>query len=223
VVIDVLRASTTIVTALQAGAAAIHVFGDVEQLFATSERFPAPERIRGGERGGQKLAEFDLGNSPLDYTQTQVANRQVFLTTTNGTRCLEAVQNAAQVLVGALINRQAVAEYLIHTQPQQVWLVGSGWEGAYSLEDTVCAGAIAEAIVTQTQTALGDIAGNDELVAAVSLYRQWQEQLLALLKISSHGQRLLRLNAQDDLAYCAKLDLVDLLPRQKEPGVLVAR
>jgi 2-phosphosulfolactate phosphatase len=221
VVIDVLRATSTIVAVLNAGAEAVQVFSNIELLLQTSEQFPPEQRLRAGERGGKQVEGCEKGNSPLEYTPEDVKGRRLFMSTTNGTRCLESVQIAGTVLGAALTNRQAVVQYLIAQQPSTVWLVGSGWEGDYALEDTVCAGAIADGILTQTDQNLKELAGNDELVGAVSLYRQWQSELLELLSLSSHGQRLLGLQRTEDLAYCAKLDTFATLPIQREPGVLV--
>ncbi len=223
VAIDVLRATTTIATALNSGAEAIQVFSDIDDLFAVSEAFPEETRLRAGERGGRKVPNCDLGNSPLDCTPERVKGKRLFLSTTNGTRCLEGIQKSATVIVAALVNRQAVVDYLLRKKPGKVWLVGSGWQGDYSLEDTICAGAIADGILEQSKISLSKLAGNDELIAAVALYRQWKDQLQELMALSSHGQRLLRLRGQKDIAYCCELDLIDILPIQKEKGVLIVR
>lgn len=219
VVIDVLRATTTIATALEAGAQAIQAFSDFNQLMEVSANWLPEKRLRGGERGGKKLEGCDLGNSPLDCIPKTVQGRRLFITTTNGTRALQRVANAPIVITGAMINRQAVVNYLIEQQPEIVWLVGSGWQGAYSLEDTVCAGAIIQSLVDLGQS-LDALAGNDEVIAALALYNQWQNRLLEMFHLASHGKRLLRLGNDDDLAYCAQVDILDVLPMQKEPGVL---
>ena len=112
-------------------------------------------------------------------------------------------------------------DYLLRQQPETVWMVGSGWEGSYSLEDTVCAGAIIDAVMQATGQSFEELAGNDEVVASVSLYQQWQQRLLDLLKLASHGQRLLRLGNIEDLEYCAQLDILKVLPTQREIGILV--
>ena len=219
VVIDVLRATTTIATALNAGAEAVQVFSDLQQLMQQSEDWPAEKRLRAGERGGAKVSGCDLGNSPLDCTPATVKGKRLFLSTTNGTRALQRVEKAATVITAAQINRRAAAAYLLEQQPETVWLLGSGWEGGYSLEDTVCAGAIAHWLQQADSKAF--TIGNDEAIAAISLYQQWQDNLLGLFHASSHGQRLLRLNCDEDLKYCAQTDSLDILPMQKERGLLV--
>jgi len=220
IAIDVLRATSTMAAALNAGAIAIHVFSDLDLLRQASEQYPADQRLLAGERGGAMVEGFDLGNSPLDHTAERSHGRHIFMSTTNGTRCLSRIQKAPVVITAALTTRQAVVDFLVKHHPERVWLVGSGWEGTYSLEDTVCAGAIAHQLAVHQGTNLKDIAGNDATFAAVSLYQQWQDSLIDLMQCASHGQRLLRLHQDDDLKYCAQVDVLNLVPIQTEPGVL---
>jgi 2-phosphosulfolactate phosphatase len=218
VVIDVLRATTTIATALNAGAEAVQTFSDLKTLMQVSDTWQPEKRLRAGERGGAKVEGCDLGNSPLDCTPDLMGGRRLFISTTNGTRALQRVEEAPIVITAAMINRQAAVNYLLDKQPDTVWIVGSGWEGGYSLEDTACAGAIAHAL--QTQSNQMEI-GNDEVIASIALYSQWQNDLLGMFHSCSHGQRLLRLHCQEDLKYCANIDSLDVLPIQKEPSILV--
>jgi 2-phosphosulfolactate phosphatase len=97
-----------------------------------------------------------------------------------------------------------------------VWIVGSGWEGSYSLEDTTCAGAIAFNLEDEADF------GNDEAIAAATLYKAWKGEVEDLFYQASHGKRLLNLNGAEDIAYCAKIDVVDVLPKQSSAGLLVA-
>ncbi len=221
VVIDVLRATTTIATALNSGAEAVQAFSDIDTLMQQSESWSSDKRLRAGERGGEKVPGFDLGNSPLDCVPQVVADKRLFLTTTNGTRALQRVALAPTVITASQVNRQAVVNYLLQNSPKSVWLVGSGWQGSYSVEDTACAGAIADAMIKQSKMSLEAIAGNDEVIGAYSLYAQWKDDLLGMFHHCSHGQRLLRLNCDEDLEYCAKTDILDIVPMQQEPGVLV--
>lgn len=221
IAIDVLRATTTIATALNAGAEAIQVFSDMEKLMQVSEKWPADKRLRAGERGGAMVQGCDLGNSPLDCTPERVQGRRLFISTTNGTRALQRVQDSSTVLAAALVNRQAVVNYVLAQQPETLWLVGSGWEGSYSLEDTVCAGAIAHSLLEQVNGSLDELAGNDEVIGAIALYSQWKDQLLEMFHHASHGKRLLGLVCHEDLKYCSQTDVLDVLPIQREPGVLV--
>ena len=221
IAVDVLRATTTMATVLASGGEAVQVFSDLEKLTQVSKQWPAERRLRAGERGGAKVPGFDMGNSPLDCTPERVQGRRLFISTTNGTRALQQVQDARVVLTGAFVNRASVVNYLLAQQPETVWIVGSGWEGSFSLEDTACAGAIAHSLLQQTNLPLEELAGNDEVIAAIALYSQWQDKLLELLHKASHGKRLLRLNCQEDLKYCAQTDILEVLPIQREPGVLI--
>jgi 2-phosphosulfolactate phosphatase len=112
-------------------------------------------------------------------------------------------------------------QHLLQHQPETVWIVGSGWEGSFSLEDTVCAGAIAHQLQTKLGCSLEELAENDEVVGAIALYQQWQDNLLDLMHHASHGKRLLRLGCDEDLKYCSQTDVLDVLPMQREPGVLI--
>jgi len=208
-------------TVLAAGGEAVQVFSDLDQLMQVSEKWPAEKRLRAGERGGAKVAGFDLGNSPLDCTPEQVQGRRLFISTTNGTRALQRVQAATTVLAAAFVNRAAVVQYVLAKQPETLWIVGSGWEGSFSLEDTACAGAIAHSLLQQTSLPLEDLASNDEVIGAIALYSQWEDRLLELFYQASHGKRLLRLDGHADLKYCAQTDILDVIPIQREPGVLV--
>lgn len=223
IAVDVLRATSTIATVLAAGGEAVQVFSDLDKLMEVSEQWPVEKRLRAGERGGAKVAGFELGNSPLDCTPELVEGRRLFISTTNGTRALQRVQHSPAVLAAALINRAAIVQYLLEKQPETVWIVGSGWEGSFSLEDTVCAGAIAHSLAEKSHVSPDELAGNDELISAIALYSQWQDNLLGLLHHASHGKRLLRLECYEDLKYCSQTDILDILPIQQEIGVLKSK
>lgn len=214
IAVDILRATTTISTALAAGAEAVQVFSDLDQLIKTSASHPEALRLRSAERGGKTVEGFDLGNSPFDYTTERVKGKRIFMSTTNGTRALQCIQSSPVVLAAAMINLGTVLNYLRQTQPKTVWIVASGWEGSYSLEDTACAGAIAAGLEWEF--------GNDEAISAKCLYQQWSDRLGELFRHASHGQRLLRLGGDLDIDYCAAIDKVQVLPMQISQGVLAA-
>ena len=224
VVIDVLRATTTIAWSLQNGAEAIEAFADLESLETAAAAWPAQQRLRAGERGGQRVAGYDLGNSPLAVTPDVVAGKRIFMSTTNGTRSLAAVREVPLLLTACLPNRTAVARRLIERDAQQVWIVGSGWEGDYSLEDSLAAGALAAALAELAQAAQLDLGyGNDEMVAALALWQQWSQDPEGCLRTASHGQRLIGLGDHDaDFACCAAVDSLEIVPMQAEAGVLRA-
>ena len=218
VVIDVLRATTTIAWALQNGAEAVQAFADLDELRSQSDQWPQASRLLLGERGGCMLEGFDLGNSPVAVTPELVQGKRLFMSTTNGTRALQRVRDVACVVTAALPNRRAVAERLLANKHRWILILGSGWEGAYSLEDSLAAGAIADLLVKA-----GASVGNDELQAALSLWRQWQHDPESCLRSASHGQRLMRIGDHDaDFRCCAGVDQISVVPTQDEPGVLRA-
>ena len=224
VVIDVLRATTTIAWSLQNGAEAIEAFANLEELEAAAAAWPAQQRLRAGERGGQRVAGYDLGNSPLAVTPELVGGKRIFMSTTNGTRSLAAVKSVPLLLTACLPNRTAVALRLLDQKCSRVWIVGSGWEGDYSLEDSLAAGAVASAAIEMAVAPhIGVSFGNDEMLAALALWQQWHLDTETCLRTASHGQRLINLGDHDaDFACCAAVDSLQLVPFQAEPGVLKA-
>ncbi len=224
VVIDVLRATTTIAWSLQNGAEAVQAFADLDSLEAAAAAWPAEKRLRAGERGGKRVEGYDLGNSPLAVTPKLVGGKRIFMSTTNGTRSLAAVQAVPLLLTACLPNRSAVARRLVESGAERVWIVGSGWEGDYSLEDSLAAGAVASAAMERAVAPhVGVRCGNDEMLAALALWQQWRHDTETCLRAASHGQRLMGLgNHDEDFACCAAVDTLTLVPRQGEPGVLRA-
>lgn len=224
VVIDVLRATTTIAWSLQNGAEAIEAFADLAALDAAANAWPAAQRLRAGERGGQRVEGYDLGNSPLAVTPELVGGKRIFMSTTNGTRSLAAVREVPLLLTACLPNRTAVARRLLECDCQRVWIVGSGWEGDYSLEDSLAAGAVASAALEMAVAPhIGVRFGNDEMLAALALWQQWHHDTETALRSASHGQRLIGIGNHDaDFACCAAVDSLQLVPFQAEPGVLKA-
>jgi 2-phosphosulfolactate phosphatase len=221
VVIDVLRATTTIAWALNNGAEAVETFADLDILRQKAAQWPESSRLLLGERGGKRLDGFDLGNSPVAVLPELVTGKRLFMSTTNGTRSLERVREARRLYTLALPNRRAVAEQLLRDQPAQLWIVGSGWEGAYSLEDSLAAGALADLLLDADPNSARVV--NDELTAAVALWKQWKHDPEGCIRKASHGQRLIGLGDHDaDFSCCAELDQLSVVPVQVEPGVFCA-
>jgi len=221
VVIDVLRATTTISWALKNGADSIQVFADLDLLKTSAKKWPADKRLLLGERGGKKIDSFDLGNSPLSVTEETVLGKRLFMSTTNGTRSLEKVQNAKHLFAMGLPNRKAVAEKIISLNFENLLILGSGWEGSYSLEDSLAAGALASYLKTNCNSEVN--IANDELQAALALWYFWENNILQCLKTATHGKRLTSLgDYEDDLKCCSELDCLDIVPTQFERGVIRA-
>ncbi len=221
VVIDVLRATTTISWALKNGADSIQVFADLDLLKESAIKWQADERLLLGERGGKKIEGFDLGNSPLSVTKKVVNGKRLFMSTTNGTKSLQKVQNANYLFAMGLPNRKAVAEKIISLKRENLLILGSGWEGSYSLEDSLAAGALAAYLQQNCDFEINIL--NDELQAALALWDFWKNDILKCLKTATHGKRLTSLgDYEDDFKCCAGLDCLDIVPAQVERGVIRA-
>ena len=219
VVIDVLRATTTIACALNNGAEAVQTFSDINELKKKSSQWPAASRILLGERGGEKINGFDLGNSPNDVTSNVVRGKRLFMSTTNGTRSLSRLKNAEILYAMSLINRSAVGDRLLLDKPGEVFILGSVWEGSYALEDSLAAGSLASYLLEKEPESIQVI--NDELNAALALWDFWKDDLVGCLRKATHGKRLEGLgNHDDDFACCSALDKMSVVPIQKELGVL---
>ncbi len=219
VVIDVLRATTTIACALNNGAESVETFADIDLLKKKSASWPSSKRLLLGERGGKKLEGFDLGNSPIDVSNDFVKDKRIFMSTTNGTRSFARVRDFNTLYAMSLVNRQAVGEKILIDNPGEVLILGSGWEGSYSLEDSLAAGALASFLLESRLDLVQVI--NDELNAAIALWTFWKRDLIGCLRKSTHGQRLQRLgNHDEDFLCCSELDTIGTVPIQREKGIL---
>ncbi|MCE2393725.1 2-phosphosulfolactate phosphatase [Candidatus Poribacteria bacterium] len=210
VVADILRATTTITFAVANGATAITPVLTPEDAFRLAADLP--NTLIGGERGGMKVEGFDLGNSPREYTQAVVSNRQIVLTTTNGTRTLQACRAAERVLVGSFFNLSAIVDQLAQVEGELV-LACSGREGGFCMEDTVFAGACV--------AALEKIQLTDAAETAKILYQTHREDLFGMLRNCYHGQRLASIGLGEDLEFCAQIDLVDIVPHLIDGRIIV--
>ena len=150
IVVDLLRASTTICTALAAGAECVMPFATIEETLAAAERYGRENVLLGGERHGKLIPGFDLGNSPTEYTPDRVRRRRILFTTTNGARALDYARHARRVLVGAAANRTAVATAV--GRKANVAILCAGTDGVIAREDRLAGGAIIEAILYATGT-----------------------------------------------------------------------
>jgi 2-phosphosulfolactate phosphatase len=205
VVFDVLRATSTLLTALANGARRVcPVFTLDEALRLKRDRLPGA--LLGGERGGLRIEGFDLGNSPREYTAEIVAGRDIISTTTNGTIALRACAGARQIHAGALLNLDALAEHLRAAPPERLVLVCAGSGEAFSLEDALAAGALIDRLCGDDPAAGGD-AGQ----TVRALYEQRRDDLPAALRASSNGGRLLEIGLGADVDWCAQVSPLDWL------------
>ena len=203
------------------GADSIQVFSDLELLKKTAKKWDGNKRLMLAERGGKTIDGFDLGNSPLSVTKETVQDKRLFMSTTNGTKSLKKVQNVENLFAMSLPNRKAVAERIISLNKKNVLILGSGWEGSYSLEDSLAAGALASYIKEKFNSEVN--ISNDELQASLALWNSWKNDILECLKTATHGKRLKSIgDYEDDFKCCSELDCLDIVPTQVERGVIRA-
>jgi len=206
---------------LKNGADSIQVFSDLNLLKDTAKKWDADKRLMLAERGGKTIDGFDLGNSPLSVTKETVQGKRLFMSTTNGTKSLKKVQNVEYLFAMALPNRKAVAKRIISLNKKNVLILGSGWEGSYSLEDSLAAGALASYIKENSNSEVN--ISNDELQASLALWNFWKKNILRCLRTATHGKRLTSLgDYEDDFKCCSELDCLDIVPTQVERGVIRA-
>ncbi|MEM9297856.1 MAG: 2-phosphosulfolactate phosphatase [Bacteroidota bacterium] len=209
VIVDILRATSCMVSGLAFGIDHIIPFSNLEG----SQAMKAEGYLIAGERGGEKVEGFDLGNSPFDYMDGKVVGKKVATTTTNGTVAIEKSRAALNVIIGAFLNITAVVNYL-KQRDESVIVFCAGWKGKVNLEDSLFAGALVERL----QNDFANECDSPLLVQAA--YQSMKHDLVGFVKNSSHAKRLNRLNVHKDIEYCMKLDVFDLVPILKE-GKLV--
>jgi 2-phosphosulfolactate phosphatase len=209
VVVDVIRATTTIIHALAAGCVSVRPCLEIEEAHRLAHSLPPGSTLLGGERLGERIPGFDLGNSPGEYTSAVCRGKTLIITTTNGTRAVQHAAAADRVLIGAFVNLSAVARALrLDSRPIHVLCAGS--DGEIDLEDTLFAGALVDV--------LSDFALNDSAKIARDVYRQRQHDLLASLGQSKGGDGIVRLGYDDDIQSAAQVDVFTLVPElQRNP------
>lgn len=193
VVLDVLRATSAICTAMEYGVGQIIPVATLEE----ARSFKEQGHIVAAERGGQIVEGFDMGNSPYSYMDPDLKGKTVVLTTTNGTKAINMAKDKSTVVVGALNNLDALCAWLID-QERDVLVLGSGWKDKFNLEDTICGGAIADLCLDSGKF----YADEDSTVAAKFLFRSSRDNMFSFLKASSHRRRLRKLNLNEDVKYC---------------------
>lgn len=210
VVIDVLRASTTIAVALANGARTVIPFDSADEAVTRSKSLARGDYKLAGERKNLMIPGFDLGNSPREYTREAVEGKTILFTTTNGTSALIAVQPAREVLVGAFVNFTAVSAMMraAARARSDLAIVAAGSDRHFSLEDAVCAGRFVRTI----RRGLTDVTLNDGAQATVQLERRYANDLPRLFAEASHGRALIDMGFAEDLAVCAQLDGYPVVP-----------
>ncbi|MBB5635854.1 2-phosphosulfolactate phosphatase [Pedobacter cryoconitis] len=202
VVIDILRATSSMVYGIDNGAQAIIPVAQVEECMSYADK----GYLLAAERNGEIVEGFDFGNSPFSYTAEKVAGKTIVLTTTNGTKALHlARKRASRVVIGSFLNLGALCEWL-KTQEKDVLLLCAGWKDQFNLEDTIFAGAVV------SELRQGFTHYDDASVAAEDLYLLAKDDLRAYIHKSSHSHRMVALNIEEDVKFCLQTNICQTIP-----------
>ena len=202
VVIDVLRASSTIITALSNGAEEVIPTANIKAARKKQEQIR--NSLVAGERNGVKIEDFDLGNSPLNYDQEKIAGKRIILTTTNGTKCFNHLGSAQEVIIASLLNITAVTDYL--GAKEEILLCCAGNHGDFAIDDVITAGKIIVELKKQYEVDM-----TDKCEVAEQLYLYNQSNLLQALLNSESGGNLIKLGYKEDIEYIAT-ERKDIVP-----------
>ncbi|MGK7393106.1 MAG: 2-phosphosulfolactate phosphatase [Candidatus Cyclobacteriaceae bacterium M3_2C_046] len=211
VMVDVLRASSCMVTGLSHGIARFKPVITPEECYNYRQK----DFLLAGERGGEKLPGFDLGNSPFEYMKIDWRGRAVAMTTTNGTRALQEASKAARILIGSFLNFSSLKSYLLN-QPTDLVVLCAGWEGHLSLEDFLFAGLLAEKLTDAYQ--LGDAA-----FLAQKFFQSCSTDFVSFLAQSNHVLRLKKLGFEKDIDFCLTLDQFQVIPEMKNGFIVTLK
>lgn len=213
VVIDVLRATSVIITALSNGCKEVIPAREVDDALdiVGNER---EKYILGGERSALKIQGFDFSNSPLDYTKENVEGRTLVMTTSNGTRAIKNSEDAEHIFIAAMINAKAVAQKLAELNKDVVF-VNAGTQGEFSIDDFITSGYIIEVLKGLTNVELTDISTTSNYI-----YKNNQD-ILSFVKYATHYNRIKELGLEEDLKYCLTKDIVDIVPEYKDSKIKI--
>jgi 2-phosphosulfolactate phosphatase len=215
VVVDVLRATTTMIHALAAGCTCVRPCAEVEEARELAGGMRAGRVLLGGERGGVPLPGFDLGNSPREYTAKACRGSTLVLTTTNGTRALLCAAAAERTLLAGFVNYSAVCEQL-KADLRPVHIICAGTEGEVALEDTLLAGALVDFLCEVVEVRL-----NDSARLAWDCFEHHGRVLAGALEISKGGATLRTLGYDEDIRSAAQVDQFNLVPELRQDPLRV--
>jgi 2-phosphosulfolactate phosphatase len=217
VVFDILRATSSFVTALNNGAREIIPVGEISE--AVARRQQRPEILLAGERNGIRIQaaqsggmDFDFGNSPREFTPDKVRGKTIVSTTTNGTRALRACAGAGSILAASFLNLSATAKFLNKSQPAEILLVCAGTGDGVALEDALAAGALADLLADEL---------SDSAEIARQIFLRLKSDLPSAIAGSANGRRLAGIpELVADVAFCSRRDVFNLVVAMDSDGQL---
>ena len=211
VIVDVLRATSAICTAIHHGVKMMVPVAGIEAAMAYKSR----GFLVACERDAIKQDGFDFGNSPLSFITPEIQGKTIAISTTNGTQAIEAAKKAATIVIGSFLNLSALSNWLIH-QNKKVVILCAGWKNRYNMEDTLFAGALSKNLIESGAF----YTHCDASISAAHLYQLGGNDLFGFLENSSHRKRLQNLHLEDDIRFCLQLDYTAVIPVFKEEGLI---
>jgi len=211
VIIDVLRASTTIVTALKNGAKAVIPVSDMGEASKIAQNVDSDNYLLCGEKDGVKIEGYDLGNSPLEFTNEMVGEKTLIFNTTNGTKAIKKSVGASNIFIAAFLNVSAIVE-ILKTQKKDIVLFCAGWKGRLAFEDMLLAGNIIHLLTN------GELPedSTDGARVAHGIYGIYGKDIPKVIHKSNHATRLKSIIGTGDIDFCSQIDTTDIVPRLKD-------
>lgn len=210
VVVDVLRATSCMVTGVAHGVEKIIPVASLEEC----QDWRSKGCIGAAERDGKKAEGFDIGNSPFSYMDPALKGKTVAVTTTNGTLAITKSKKAAEILIGAFLNRKALINYLV-AQPNDVLVLCAGWKGKVNLEDSLFAGSLVEGLKDSFSSEY------DSAFITQRLFNEAKHDMKSYISCCSHVKRLKNLSIEKDIDFCLTPDVYDVVPVMKN-GALIS-
>ncbi len=212
VVVDIFRATSAICSAMHNGVKRVIPVAKIEE----AQAFIGEEYILAAERSGEIVEGFQYGNSPLLFlNNSNIVDKTLVITTTNGTQAIELAKNDGDLCIGAFSNFSILTDWLI-AQQKDVMVLCAGWKNRLNVEDTLFAGAVVEKLIENGFQF--DIDADAALISE-TLYKSAKNDMESFLKRSSHRQRLKKLNLEDDIAFCLKMDTAPVIPFLQNGGL----
>ncbi len=215
VVIDVLRACSSMVTALNNGARGIIPVEDMAAASKIAANLDAKNVLLCGEKDGKKIDGYHLGNSPTEYSREVVEGRTLIMNTTNGTKAVSRAALAKRILIGSFLNAGSVVDQL-RSADGDIIIICAGWKSRLSLEDMLCAGLIIDRLNDGQLPA----DASDGAKLAHVLYKEYENDIELAVSQSNHAVRLKSLAEPSDISYCCRVDLLTVVPYMKD-GIIV--
>ena len=214
IVLDIFRCTSTIVTALANGCKEIVPLRSTQEMESIAGKYQSNTTLTAGEHNGAKLLGFDLGNSPLEFTESLVRDKTILMVTTNGTDTIKSCKPAKHVLIGSLLNLGAACSRAT-TYQTDITIVCAGTSGNIALEDIMAAGNY----VARLKKYYQEVRLSDPARTFYYLYKYFQNNLSQILTTSRSGQNLRNLGYEQDIVFCLQESIYKIAPVFKNNSI----